>query len=202
MKLSQEAELKATKKERAMKQTNKRYLGIAAASALVIGVATGALAQGVFGPGFGQGCAGPNGMMGGPGGMMGRPCGMMGNPGRMMGGPGGMRGPGGGPGCMMSGDPVASTEQQLSGLKSTLEISADQEPAWNAYAEAVKGRAGLMLAHRQTMMGSAGIAPEQRLAFRQQGLQQMQRITATSRDLYNVLTPEQQTTFGNLMGSY
>ncbi|MCB1829876.1 MAG: Spy/CpxP family protein refolding chaperone [Chromatiaceae bacterium] len=186
-----------------MKQTTKRYLGIAAASALVIGVASGVFAQAGFGPGYGpglgQGCGGPGGMMGGPGGMMGNPGRMPAGPGRMMGGPRGMRGPGGGPGCMQSGDPVASTEQRLSGLKSALEITADQEAAWNAYAEAVKGKAGLMLDHRQNMMGSAGVAPEQRFAYRQQGLEQMQRVTTTGRDLYNVLTPEQQTRAGNLL---
>lgn len=168
-----------------MKQTTKRYLGIAAASALVIGVATAGFAQGGFGPGFGQGCAGP-------GGMMSRPGGMMGGPGRMR----------GGPGYMMSGDPVASAEQQLAGLKTRLGITTDQEGAWNAYAEAVKGKAGVMLVHRQTMLGSAGVAPEQRLAFRQEGLEQMQRVATAGHDLYNVLTPEQQATFGNLTGLY
>ncbi|MCP5409130.1 MAG: Spy/CpxP family protein refolding chaperone [Chromatiaceae bacterium] len=166
-----------------MKQTTKRYLGIAAASALTIGVATAVFAHGGFGPGFGQGWGGHHGMMGGPGGMMSGPGGMM-----------------GGPGSMMSGDPVASADQRLSGLRTTLEITADQETAWNAYAEAVKGKAGLMLAHRQSMMGSAGVAPEQRFAFHQQGLEQMQRITTTGRDLYNLLTPEQQTRFANLTG--
>ena len=162
-----------------MKQTTKRYLSIAAASALVVGVATGVLARGGFGPGFGPGWGGHHGMMGGPGGMHGR---------------------NGGPGWMMSGDPVAYADARLTGLKTTLGITAGQEGAWNAYAEAVKGKAGLMIAHRQTMMGSGGIAPEQRLAFHQQGLDQMQKVTAASRDLYTLLTPEQQASAGNLVG--
>ena len=45
-----------------MKQTTKRILGIAAASALVIGATTGVFARGGFGPGWG----GHHGMMGGP----------------------------------------------------------------------------------------------------------------------------------------
>ncbi|MEN8167774.1 MAG: Spy/CpxP family protein refolding chaperone [Pseudomonadota bacterium] len=158
-----------------MKQTTKQFLAIAAASALVIGVATGVFGRAGFGPGWG----GHHGMMGGPG---------------------GMHGQGGGAGWMMSGDPIAYADQQLTGLKSTLGITTDQETVWNAYEEAVKGKAGLMFAHRQTMMGSGSIAPEQRLTFHQQGLEQMQKVTTASRDLYNVLTPEQQAKAGNLMG--
>ena len=158
-----------------MKQTTKRYLGIAAASALVIGVTTGVFAHGGFGPGWG----GHH---------------------RMMGGPHGMHGPGGGGGWMMGGDPVAYAEQQLNGLKAKLGITADQESAWNAYEQAVKGKAAVMLSHRQAMSGSGSMTPEQRFAFHQQGLDQMQKVTIASRDLYNVLTPEQQGKAGNLMG--
>jgi hypothetical protein len=57
-----------------------------------------------------------------------------------------------------------------------------------------------MLSHRQTMFGSGQIAPEQRFAFHQQGLDQMQKVTIASRDLYTVLTPEQQARAGNLIG--
>lgn len=107
---------------------------------------------------------------------------------------------GGGPGWMMSGNPLAVADQQLTELKTTLSITADQEGVWNAYAEAVKGKTGLMIAHRQTMMGSDSIAPEQRLAFHEQGLEQMQKVSTASRDLYSVLTPEQQSKAGNLIG--
>ena len=66
-----------------MKQTTKRYLGIAAASAIVIGVTTAVFAHGGFGPGWG----GHQGMMGNGNGMMG---------GRQE---------------MMGGDPVAYADQ-------------------------------------------------------------------------------------------
>ncbi|MCU7936470.1 MAG: Spy/CpxP family protein refolding chaperone [Candidatus Thiodiazotropha sp. (ex Dulcina madagascariensis)] len=158
-----------------MKQTTKRYLGIAVASALVIGVASGVFARGGFGPGWG----GHHGMMGGPG---------------------GMQGLGAGPGLMMRGDPVAYVDQQLTRLKGTIGITADQEIAWNAYAEAVKGKAGLMLAHRQTMFGSVQTTPEQRLTFHEQGLEQMLKVTTASRDLHAILTLEQQAKAGNLIG--
>ncbi|MCU7917054.1 MAG: Spy/CpxP family protein refolding chaperone [Candidatus Thiodiazotropha sp. (ex Epidulcina cf. delphinae)] len=158
-----------------MKQTTKRYLCIAVASALVIGVTTGVFARGGFGPGWG----GHHGMMGGPG---------------------GMHDLGVGPGLMMRGDSVAYVDQQLTRLKDTIGITSDQEIAWNAYAETMKGKAGLMLAHRQAMFGSGQITPEQRLIFHEQGLEQMQKITTASRDLHAILTPEQQAKAGNLIG--
>lgn len=145
-----------------MKKTTKQFLGIAAASALVISVASGVFAHGGFGPGFGPGWGGHHGMMG--------------------------------------GDPVANVDQRLTGLKSTLGITVDQEDAWNTYEEAVKGKVGVMLSHRQTMFGSGTIAPEQRFIFHQQGLEQMQKVTVASRGLYAVLTPAQQGRAGNLIG--
>ncbi|MEL0586388.1 MAG: Spy/CpxP family protein refolding chaperone [Candidatus Thiodiazotropha sp. (ex. Lucinoma kazani)] len=162
-----------------MKQTTKRFLGIAAASAIVIGVTTGVFARGGFGPGYGHGWGGHQGMMGGSG---------------------GMHGPGSGSGWMMSGNLGAYADQQLTDLKATLGITADQEGAWDAYVGAVKGKAELMSSHRQAMMGAKQMAPEQHFAFHQQGLDQMQKITTARSDLFNVLTSEQQARAGNLIG--
>ena len=173
-----------------MKQTNKRILGIAVASAIAVGIATGVYAHGGFGAGYGPGWGGHHGMMGGPGGKFGR----HGGPGWMM---GGQRG---GPGWMMGGDPVAYADQQLSDLKTSLQINADQEAAWKAYEEAVKAKAAVMLSHREVMRGSGMPDAEQRLAFHQQGLEQMQKVTAAGRNLYESLTPEQQAKSGNLTG--
>ena len=184
-----------------MKKTTKRILGIAAASAIVISVTTGVFAHGGYGSGFGPGWGGHHGMMGGPGGMhrgSGGPGWMMGDqsrgPGRMMGGQNG------GLGRLMGDDPVAYTDQQLSDLKSVLQINADQEATWKAYEEALKGKAAVMLSHRQIMLESGAPAPEQRFAFHQQGLQQMQQVNAASEKLYQALTPEQQAKSGNLIG--
>ena len=149
-----------------MKQTTKRVLGIAAASALLIGAAGGVFAHGGYGPGWG----GHHGMMGGPRGM----------------------GAYGGPGWMMGGDPAAYTDQRLTQLKTTLGITPEQEAAWNAYAEAVQARAGIRAAHHEAMFGQGTVTPEQRLGFHEQGLAQMQKVTAATRDLYAALTPEQQ----------
>lgn len=158
-----------------MKKTTKRLLGITAASVLVIGATTGVFARGGFGPGWG----GHHGMMGGPG---------------------GMRGTFGGPGMMMRGDPVAYAEQRLTALKTDLGVTADQEGAWSTYADAVTAKAGLMASHRTTMFGPETLTPDQRLTFHQQGLEQMQKVTGATRDLYAVLTPEQQTKVGGLVG--
>jgi hypothetical protein len=107
----------------------------------------------------------------------------------------------GGPG-MMTGDPVAYTEQQLGELKTTLGITPPQEDAWRAYATALEGRAGLMTAHRQAMFGGAGVSPQQRQAFHQHGLTGMQQVATATRNLYAVLTPEQQAKASQLIGPW
>ncbi|WP_051301717.1 Spy/CpxP family protein refolding chaperone [Sedimenticola selenatireducens] len=190
-----------------MKQKTKRDLSIVAVSMLAIGVTGVVLAQGGFGPGSGPGWGGHQAMMGSPGGMH-NPGGMMGgprgmhNPGGMMGGPGGMYNPGAGRGGMMGGDPVAFTDQRLTELKSALGVTGEQEKAWNTYADALKGQADMMMSHRQLMFGGEQITAEQRFAFHQQGLDQMQKIATASRDLYSTLTPEQQAKAGNLIGMH
>ena len=159
-----------------MKQTTKRFLGIAAASALIIGATTGAFARGGFGPGWG----GHHGMMGGPG---------------------GRHGPFGGPGWMLSGDPVAYADQQLTELQTTLGITPEQQDAWSAYADAAKAKAGLMAAHHQVMFGGGTVTPEQRFSFHQQGFEQMQQLNAAAQELYATLTPEQRAKSGGLIGT-
>jgi len=158
-----------------MKQTIKRFLGIAAASALIIGATTGAFAGGGFGPGWG----GHHGMMGGPA---------------------GRHGPLGGSGWMTSGDPVADADQRLTELETTLGITPEQQDVWNAYADAVLGKAGVMAAHHQAMSEAGTVAAEQRIGFHQQGFEQMQQLNAAARDLYATLTPEQRTKSGGLIG--
>ena len=156
-----------------MKQTTKRSLVVAAVSALTLGAATGAFARGGFGPGWG----GHHGMMGG---------------GRMHAGFGG-------PGWMASADPVASAQKQLAELETTLAITPEQESAWTAYADAVTNKAALMASHREVMHAGA-LAPDQRLAFHQQGLEQMRKVITASDDLYAVLSPEQQAKATGLVG--
>ena len=160
-----------------MKPTTKRYLGIAAALTVIIGAAGGVLARGGYGPGFGAGWGGHHGMMGAPGAMHG----------------------GFGPAWHASGDPAAYADQRLERLHETLGITPEQEEAWNAYAGALKDKAELAASHHQAMTGQE-VDPEQRLAFREEGLAHLQKLNAAARDLYSVLKPEQQPRAGRLTG--
>jgi hypothetical protein len=169
-----------------MKQTTNQFLAITAA-AILIGTAGNAIAHGGYGPGWG----GPGGMMGGPGGM--------GPPG-MIGGPGGMPGIARGPGAMKGTDPVAYTDQRLAQAKAELGITPEQEAAWTRYADAAKAKAELMAAHRQAMFGGETVTPEQRQAFHQEGQAQRQQVATATRELYAVLTPQQQASAGALLG--
>lgn len=162
-----------------MKQTTKQFLGIAAASALVIGVANGVFAHGGFGTDYGPGWGGHHGMMSGPG---------------------GMQGPYGGPSRMGGGYSAAYTAQGLDQLRTTLGITAEQGPAWTAYVDAVKGKVDLQDAHREARLGTPGDTLDERLKCHGQGLAQTQKVVNASRDLYAVLTPEQQARSGGLIG--
>jgi len=105
----------------------------------------------------------------------------------------------GGPNGMMGKDPATHMDKRLSNMKTRLGITTDQEPAWDTFATTLKGGAAMMGAHRQAMMGGEPVTPEQRLAFRQQGMGQMQQMAAAGDALYQVLTPEQQSRAGQMM---
>jgi hypothetical protein len=154
-----------------MKQTTKRLLGITAASALAVGIANAVFAQGGFGPGYGPGWGGHHGMTGGPR---------------------GMGGPYGGPGRMGT----SYRAQDLAQLETALGITADQQAAWDAYVDAVRGRNDLREAHREARFSSTGVTPEELLEFRAEGLAQKQKMLDARRDLYATLTSEQQARFG------
>ena len=119
-----------------------------------------------------QGTGGYPGMMGGP---------------RMMGGPG------------MMGTPT-DTAKRLGQVKAELAITAAQEDAWNAYQQAVVTQSALMNAHRQTMWnGPMPPSVDQRTAMHQQGAAPMQQRLKATQELYQVLTPEQQTKANTLL---
>ncbi|MEJ2589968.1 MAG: Spy/CpxP family protein refolding chaperone [Candidatus Thiodiazotropha sp.] len=165
-----------------MKARTTRAITFTAIATAAIATATVVFAAGGYGPGMmgGPGGYGP-GMTGGRGGGYG--------PG-MMGGPGGYgRGMTGGPG-MMGG--YGYSDQQITDIKSALGITADQEDAWNAYIGAVRGREAMMQSHWQAMSGNAPMTPEQRLAFHQQGYNQMQQLINARRHLFDVLNPQQR----------
>ncbi len=156
-----------------MKQSTKQLIGFTAVAALVVGAASGVFARGGFGPGWG----GHHGMMGGPG-----------------------TGYGHGPGHMMVNYSGEALDQRLADQKVRIGITADQETAWTAYTTAVKGKYDLMQSHRQARFGDTGVDANQIQSFHQQGLTQMQNVLKATQDLYAVLTPEQQTQAGNLIG--
>jgi hypothetical protein len=145
------------------------------------------------GPGAG-GCAfgGGPGMMGwggGPG-MMGY--GPRGGPGMM--GSGGM-GPRGGWGPGRGAGPAAHAEAHLAFLKTELKITGDQEAAWQAYATQMKQQAESMQARFAQAGSAAQSAPDrmqQRAEFARQRVAAMESMSTAMKNLYAVLTPEQQ----------
>jgi len=173
-------------KETIMKRIHKILAGAAGTLALVTTVA---IAQG--GPGYGMGPGMMHGGMGmGPGMMHGGP-GMGMCSGKMQGGMG--------PGMMQGGGPGAMSAQHLTGMKTRLAITAEQEPAWQAFAAKAAEQATLMQAmHAQHQQAAdANEAAPDRMArhigFMTQRLAGMQAMNAAMKDLYGVLTPEQRT---------
>ncbi len=81
-----------------------------------------------------------------------------------MGGPGGgmMGGPGGGPGRGKMGGGMMggpwNTGSYLNSVKTELAITAEQEPAWKAYADTVSGVGEQMQGLHQTMFDAMGTA--------------------------------------------
>lgn len=121
-------------------------------------------------------------------------------------GPGGgyMRGPGPGgmgPGMMgRGGGPWISTDtaSYLDRLKADLGITAAQEPAWNSYAETVRGVAEQMQGVHQTMYEAMGTATwQERRDMMNRMFESRQQAFDTVHDaadkLLPSLSPEQKT---------
>jgi len=171
-----------------------------------------------------QGMTGQQGMM--QHGAMGRPGmmqhSMMGQPGMMrhgtVGGPGMMQqGMMGQPGMMqhramgrpgvkqhgMMSDPQAMADQQLTRLKTDLGITPEQKSAWEDFANALKGRAGLMESHRKLMMEKNEMPSfKERVAMMQGGSAQMQKMAEAAQAFHAALTPEQQAKARQIMGGH
>jgi Spy/CpxP family protein refolding chaperone len=148
--------------------------GLAAATALAYADPPGRWGGG-YGPGM-MGYGGPHGGFG-PCAAAGAPCG------------------GVGPGAAAGVGPVARMEQRLSFLKNELKIAPEQEPAWNAYAEQAKTQATTMEAfHAQP--AAAAQTPAERMEQRAERMnlraKQITAMSASVKELYAVLTPEQK----------
>ncbi len=172
------------------------------------------LSAGAFAPSIAQtaNSNGPSmGMMGGGcmmgQGMMGQ--GMMGQ--GMMGMGQGMTGSGTGQGMMgrgmMGNQPAmgAMADGRLAYLKSTLKVTDAQMDAWNGYADAVKGRVGVMQDMRQGMMeamqkGSATERMDARIAGMEAMAEALKAVKPATEKLYTVLNDEQKKVADQLIG--
>jgi len=138
---------------------------IIGATALGLGVA---VAIPVLGQGYGGGMHGPYGGGYGPGHMMG-------------GGFGGMHGYFGG-----------NIEQRLGDLKKSLELTTEQQPAWDQFEQAVKTMA------ENTPWGNATDI-DSHFTQMQAHFTQMQTVFDAHKALYDTLTEQQKATFNNHM---
>jgi len=111
-------------------------------------------------------------------------------------GPGFAHGMGPGHGPMANVDPAARADARLADLKAQLKITAEQDTAWQTFANAVKEQASGMQALRAQMQAGSATAPErmaQRASVMQQRAAGMTTMTKAFDALYGVLTPEQKT---------
>jgi len=148
----------------------------------------------MWGGGYGPGMMGYGG---GPRGGYGP--GMMGGAARGGYGPGAGygAGPGGGFGPGAAGAGVTERmDARLAFLKDQLKITSDQEAAWDAYAKQAKTQVETMAAfHAQGPIAAETPAEriEQHAARMKLRAQQAQAMSAAVKELFAVLTPEQQT---------
>ncbi len=174
-----------------MKRTTK--LAIAVGTALALGLAVAEAGAHSGGMGWGGGYGMGFGMHG-----QGMGYGM---------GPGsGMHGQGMGPRAK-SGADTGTTEDRLAGLQSELGITAEQDGAWQAFVKSVKqqdeSRQAWFAKMHETR--TAGSLPE--LRAQQDGLikqrqAERQATTASLKDLYAVLTPEQKAIADRNLGGF
>jgi Spy/CpxP family protein refolding chaperone len=110
-----------------------------------------------------------------------------------------------GPGAHFAGgNPTAFVDTRLGELKTTLKITAAQEPAWDAFAGKVRQQAEAMQSLRAKFGEASGPAPDrmaQRVEFMKQSVAGMESTTAAMKALYAVLTPEQKATADQIFGA-
>ena len=163
--------------------------------------------------GYGQGYGMGPGMMGGYGQGYGMGPGMMGGYGQGYGmGWGGGHMGGYGPGYGMGPQGMynaypRTAEERLTGLKSELGITADQDTAWQAFVKNAKQQNENRQAWFAKMheARSAGSLPEllaQQTEFMKQRQAEMEANAAALKDLYATLTPEQKTIADQRFGGF
>lgn len=114
---------------------------------------------------------------------------------------------------MMSGDtkmdPVARAQKHLGELKTKLNLTTDQQPAWQAFSDQVNDQAKNMASMRDKMKDNAKpmakTAPEDmaRMAdMMKDRAQQMAKMADAVKTFYATLSPEQQTAFDKIHTSH
>jgi hypothetical protein len=107
-------------------------------------------------------------------------------------------------GMMGRGNPAARMENRLSVMKSELQITPQQEAAWDALTTQAKKQADAMQSMRTTMFEAKGNAPErmeQRTQLMQGRVAGMGTMTAAMKTLYAQLSPAQQATLNQRFGT-
>jgi len=173
-----------------MRMNRKALIGMLAAAGLAT---AGAVAIADPPGGFGAGAGDCGYGAGGPGMGAGWGPGSGHGPG-MMGYGGGPRG-GYGPGAA-GADVTERVDARLAYLKNELKITAEQESAWDAYATQVKAQAATMAAfHAQGPVAGQTAAEriEQHASRMKLRAEQTQAMSGAVKELFAVLTPEQQT---------
>jgi len=169
--------------------------GLATAGALAFADPPGGFGGGAGDCGYGAGGAGwAQGGGHGPG-MMGYGGGPRGGYGPGMRGFDGGRGGGYGPGAAGAGV-TERVDARLAYLKDSLKITPEQESAWDAYATQVKAQAATMAAFHAQGPATGETAAErieQHASRMKLRAEQAQAMSASVKELFAVLTPEQQT---------
>lgn len=109
----------------------------------------------------------------------------------------------------MKMDPVARAQKHLGELNARLNLTNDQQPAWQTFSNQVNDQAKKMASVRDQMQGGAQsmpkTAPEQmaRMAAMMEGrAQSLDKLSDAVKTFYGSLTPGQQTTFDKIHTSH
>ena len=92
-------------------------------------------------------------------------------------------------------DPIAHVQKRLAHLKSTLGITAEQEPQWSAFSDTVMQRVAQLKSVRRGEKPAALTAPQRidrRLAWMKEQTAAVESMGQAAKALYATLSPEQQ----------
>lgn len=109
----------------------------------------------------------------------------------------------------MKMDHVARAEKHLTELKAKLNLTKDQEPAWNDYSGQVTAQAKSMASTQEDMKKQMQSMPQtapERMALMASRMkdhaQHMATMAETVKTFYNTLTPAQKTVFDKMQMSH